>query len=326
MGPSGPATQKTIGQFLSQNYVLGQELACGAGMHHHFLQASFLQASLLKKMRGLFANRLPRIVRTTILGQELASRLKCAVPPLFHGREARARGHRFDTLAALRVARTDIMADAPLRQFRFTTPAGATEMILVRHGESAAVTPGSPLPLLDGHGNSPLGEVGVAQAERIAQRLHTLPIAAVYVTPLVRTHQTAAPLCDRLGQPFTAVPDLIEIGLGDWEGGMFRVKAAAADPVFAEMNRRERWDVIPGAECDDLFAERLDRAVGKIAAAHADELVVLVVHGGVVGSILARATGSRGFAFKDNDNGSISRIVVAEDLITVRSFNDVSHV
>jgi len=53
-------------------------------MHRHFLRDSFLQASLSvslfiwKKMRGLLANRLPRIVRMIILGLELSTPIRDA--------------------------------------------------------------------------------------------------------------------------------------------------------------------------------------------------------------------------------------------------------
>jgi probable phosphoglycerate mutase len=52
---------------------------------------------------------------------------------------------------------------------------------------------------------------------------------------------------------------------------------------------------------------------------------VVVTHGGVIGEVLANATGARGFAFIGADNASISHIVVEEDRITVRRFNDTTH-
>ena len=54
--------------------------------------------------------------------------------------------------------------------------------------------------------------------------------------------------------------------------------------------------------------------------------VVAVVHGGVIGHILAHATGASPFAFNGADNGSISRIVLHQDGIKTRSFNDNIHV
>ncbi|MED5336943.1 MAG: histidine phosphatase family protein, partial [Pseudomonadota bacterium] len=64
----------------------------------------------------------------------------------------------------------------------------------------------------------------------------------------------------------------------------------------------------------------------RIHAAHPDATVVAVVHGGVIGHILAYATGASGFSFHGADNGSISRIVVHGSAIKVRSFNETEHV
>jgi probable phosphoglycerate mutase len=53
--------------------------------------------------------------------------------------------------------------------------------------------------------------------------------------------------------------------------------------------------------------------------------VVVVVHGGVIGTLLSVATGSEGFAFITADNASISEIVVHGDRWIVRRFNDICH-
>ena len=211
------------------------------------------------------------------------------------------------------------------RQHRFRPPPGATTILLVRHGESAPAIPEQPFPLVDGHGDPPLHPEGHAQAERVAQRLRSEAIDAIYVTTLQRTHQTAAPLAAALGLTPLVERDLREVFLGEWEGGLLRAKAAAADPVYARVITEERWDVIPGAEPAAAFESRLLDGVRRIAAAHPDRVVVAVVHGGVIGQLLASATGSRPFAFTGADNGSISEIVVLGDHLAVRRFNDTAH-
>ncbi len=81
------------------------------------------------------------------------------------------------------------------RQQTFARPPGATEILLVRHGESRAATAEAPFPLVDGQGDPELHPNGREQARRVAQRLRHEKIAAVYVTNLRRTTETAAPLC-----------------------------------------------------------------------------------------------------------------------------------
>jgi probable phosphoglycerate mutase len=91
------------------------------------------------------------------------------------------------------------------------------------------------------------------------------------------------------------------------------------------MRELQRWDVIPGAESHESLSERVQRALDKIASAHPDQLVVAVVHGGVIGHIIASASGAMPFAFSGADNGSISHIVMQSGNVMVRRFNDSSH-
>lgn len=211
------------------------------------------------------------------------------------------------------------------RQHQFSAPSGATTVLLVRHGESAPARPGAPFALKDGHGDPELDPVGVAQAELVGERLATERVDAIYVTTLRRTHETAAPLATRLGLTPIVEADLREVFLGEWEGGELRARAAAADPIFQTIFEQERWDVIPGAEPMEEFDARLQRGLARIVAAHPDGRVVVVVHGGVIGQLLHRVTGSRPFAFAGADNASINEIVVVGDRTILRRYNDTSH-
>lgn len=211
------------------------------------------------------------------------------------------------------------------RQTRFVRPPGATEILLVRHGESKAASPDNPFPLVDGQGDPELHENGRHQAERVAERLKNHKIDAIYCTNLRRTAETAAPLSKYLGITPRVEPDLREVHLGEWEGGLLRIKAHEHDPLYQRMQAEERWDLIPGAESRDQLHERVMRGLKRIASNHADQLVVAVLHGGVIGHILAHATQARPFAFNGADNGSISHIVMVEERVLLRRFNDSSH-
>jgi 2,3-bisphosphoglycerate-dependent phosphoglycerate mutase len=214
---------------------------------------------------------------------------------------------------------------ASFRQRRFEPPADAVELVLVRHGESEAFVDGSPFPLVGGHGDPPLSPRGEEQARQVCARLAAAGIEAIYVTSLRRTAQTAAPLAQRLGLTPQIEKDLREVNLGEWEAGLFRKKVAENHPIAERMWTEERWDVIPGAEPAPAFAARIEGAIERIAAAHPDQRVAVVVHGGVIGQALALATGSRPFAFLGADNGSISRLVVTPQRWILRGYNDTAH-
>ncbi len=213
----------------------------------------------------------------------------------------------------------------PYRQYRFSAPPGACELLIVRHGESAPAVPDEPFPLTDGHGDPPLSPEGRWQAERLGERLSGERVDAIYVTTLRRTHETAAPLAARLGLTPVVEADLREVHLGEWEGGLLRQKTAEGDPIVGQMWAEERWDVIPGAESHEQLTGRVVPALERIAAAHPDQRVVVVVHGGVIGSLFAHASGCRAFAFVGADNASISHLVLHGPRWIIRRFNDTGH-
>jgi 2,3-bisphosphoglycerate-dependent phosphoglycerate mutase len=212
-----------------------------------------------------------------------------------------------------------------IRQIKFAPPPGATQVVLVRHGESAPHRPGQLFALVDGHGDPPLSELGQWQAERVGERLAHEDIAAIYVSTLVRTHETAAPLATHLGLEPIVEHDLREVFLGDWEGGLYREKALEGHPAFRTMQLEERWDAIPGGESNESLTTRTVGALERIHQNHPDQMVAVVVHGGVIGALLAHAARSRPFAFAGADNGSIHHLVMTEQRWIVRRYNDTGH-
>jgi probable phosphoglycerate mutase len=211
------------------------------------------------------------------------------------------------------------------RQFRFTLPPGATDLLVVRHGESAAARLDQPAPLVDGHSDPELAPEGREQAERLADRLAHEHIDAIYVTTLRRTAETAAPLAARLGLTPIVEPDLREVYLGEWEGLAFRKYVGERHPTAIRMFAEQRWDVIPGAESNESFAARVAAGLDRIIAAHPGQRVVVVVHGGVIGQILSHATGAALFGFVGADNASISQLVGMPKPLVMRRFNDTAH-
>jgi probable phosphoglycerate mutase len=216
-----------------------------------------------------------------------------------------------------------------VRQLSYVRPPGSTDVLLLRHGESVPAREDAPFDLVGGHGDPELDPRGVEQAERLADRLARREgdqaITAIYVTNLRRTAQTAAPLVDRIGVEPVVEPDLREVFLGEWEGGLYRLKVMQGDPIAVRMLEEERWDVIPGAEPDEEFTARVRRGIDTIASKHPDETVAVFTHGGVIGRAMAEAAGSRPFAFLAANNASINHIVVGNGHWTVRTFNDTAH-
>lgn len=206
----------------------------------------------------------------------------------------------------------------------FSLPAGATEVVLVRHGAVARPEPDA---LVGGHSDPQLSERGQRQAEATAARLDGEPIAAIFVTPLSRTAATAAPLAAATGIDSMVVEDLREVHLGDWEGPQFQQRTSAGDALTLRVFEEERWDVIPGAEPAEAFGRRVSEGLATVVERTGpDSIGVAVVHGGVIAEACRQVTGSRPFAFLTAENGSITRVVhLAEGGWLLRSFNGTTH-
>lgn len=220
------------------------------------------------------------------------------------------------------------MADRDsFEQAPYELPPGATEVIMVRHGASSPPVEGIPNPLIGGHSDPALADAGKAQAELVAEGLRHEPISAIFVSTLRRTGETAAPLAAAVGLEPVPLEDLREVFLGDFEGGVYRIKSAEGDPVIKEVFAREAWSAIPNAETFDDFGPRITRGVEEIVRrVGPDKAAVAVLHGAVIGQLCRQATASRPFAFVHADNGSVSRLVVGADgRWLLRSFNDIAH-
>lgn len=207
----------------------------------------------------------------------------------------------------------------------FVGPPGSTEIVLIRHGASADAVEGEDFEFFEGHGNPPLSEAGQVQARLVGERLAREAFSALYVSNLRRTLETAQPFMALSGLVPTVEPDIREVFLGEWEGGMFRQKVFDHDPIIMKMWQEQSWSVVPGAESAEAFTSRLRGAIGRIAAAHPDQKVAVFSHGAAIGELMAQATGSRPFAFVGADNASISRLVVTPDQWMVRGFNEITH-
>src|SRR2546423_6240326 len=116
-----------------------------------------------------------------------------------------------------------------------------TELLLIRHGRSADVVPGSEESL-----DPPLHEVGRAQAAALAERLADKQIDAIYSSDLKRAVETATPLAAPRGIDVVQRKELREVWLGDWERGEFRRRAGALDPEWLSVAPSRPWGQGPG--------------------------------------------------------------------------------
>jgi probable phosphoglycerate mutase len=210
-------------------------------------------------------------------------------------------------------------------QRALTAPPGAREVVLVRHG---SCDPPAPDGLIGGRSDPGLNARGLEEAAAAGVRLAREPVAAVFVSQLRRTAETAAPILARHPLEPVVDEDLGEVYLGEWEGHGIADRGNRGDPELARVFAEQDWGLIPGVEDMEGFGVRVRRGVEAAADAGSDgKVVVVVTHSAVIAEFLRQITGAAAFAFLHNTNGSISRAIRMPDGAWIlAAYNDTEHV
>jgi broad specificity phosphatase PhoE len=167
---------------------------------------------------------------------------------------------------------------------------GETTLYLVRHGR----TVGNALRQLHGATDLPLDAFGQRQAERIADRLAAEVRAdALLTSPLHRARTTAAIIGRRVDLTPEVVPGLIEMNFGDLEGLTLEQFAIEYPELAARAMDFEDDDLAwPNGESRRQFHTRVRETFQAILSRFANHSVIVVAHGGVLGSLLAQVEGN----------------------------------
>ncbi len=196
----------------------------------------------------------------------------------------------------------------------------AVELTLVRHG--ATILAGSAL--VGGQSNPPLSELGYRQAEALASQLGRVRASGVFVSPLLRALQTAAPLASELRLDPRTVDDLREVHLGLGEAALLSPQERGS--FVTSVLKAGRWDIRPGAESMASFGARVTGALKLVATAVGDGHAIVVTHGGVIAEACRQATSSEPLAFLAAlGHASITRVTWADGRLFIAGFNDVAH-
>jgi 2,3-bisphosphoglycerate-dependent phosphoglycerate mutase len=154
-------------------------------------------------------------------------------------------------------------------------------LYLVRHGESAFNAAGR----IQGQLDPPLSELGQRQGQALAAALATLPIEAVYCSPLQRAMQTAAPLAAELKLELRTLDGLKELNAGIFQG---KTWPEVHDEFPAEAARWTSQDPdfrIPQGESRRELMSRGRAAFDTIRECGCRQVAV-VAHGGILAAAL----------------------------------------
>lgn len=157
-----------------------------------------------------------------------------------------------------------------------------TRVILVRHGETHWNREGR---IQGYHSDSPLTDIGLAQARAVAARLAAEGIDALYSSDLGRTRQTVEPIAAATRIAAVNEPGVRERNYGIFEGCTFAEIEQIFPEEFAKYRTRDPHYSIQGGESAVQFRDRIIKALAGIAERHPGQRSVVVTHGGVVGSM-----------------------------------------
>jgi len=148
-----------------------------------------------------------------------------------------------------------------------------TELILARHGETAW----NVAEVFRGQSDVDLNEVGLKQAELLADYLRGRKIEAVYSSPLQRALKTARAIASRQRLEVIVSQGLNDLKFGEWEGMQVTEVRKKYPALFAEWEQTPHLVKIPGGESLDNVAQRAMALVSEVTARRSGA-VVFVAH------------------------------------------------
>jgi probable phosphoglycerate mutase len=152
-------------------------------------------------------------------------------------------------------------------------------LVLARHGQTDAnlgllldsLPPGPPL-----------NELGLRQADELADALAVEPVDGVYASTALRAQQTAQPIAARHGLTVEITAGLHEVFMGDLEGTTGEESLMAFLAVAKAWSAGELDRALPGGESALDAIGRFTDAIAGIRARHSHGVIVAVTHGAVL--------------------------------------------
>lgn len=183
-------------------------------------------------------------------------------------------------------------------------------LLLIRHGQTPANVRGE---LDTAHPGPGLTRLGTAQAAAIPAALAAESIDGIFVSTLVRTQLTAAPLAASLGLDARVLPGIHEIEAGDLEMATDHASYRRYLGTAYSWGTGNRDVVMPGGTTGHAFFDRFDTSVAQVLSSGAST-AVMVSHGAAMRvwvAGVAKDMRTEDAAEKDLDNTAL--IVLEHD-------------
>ena len=199
----------------------------------------------------------------------------------------------------------------------------STILYAVRHGETQWNRAGK----MQGWHDSPLTELGLAQARAVANGIDGRQVEVIYSSDLKRAVDTANIIAQKLDVQVNIDPRLRERNMGEMEGLTHEMYGEIApDQLKQYLTFDPQWP-IPGGESLIQRSERCISAANDICSKHPGQTILFVAHGGVLSSFFHHAIGRdlslpRCFSLF---NACISRFTVNNNNWILDTWGDIAH-
>lgn len=160
------------------------------------------------------------------------------------------------------------------------------DLLLVRHGVSEHNTSDV---ISGGTSNPNLSQAGVKQVEEVSKIIDNNKIDQVYASPLIRAKRTAQILTD-FQKDIITDGRLKEMDFGSWEGQHaeeLKVKCPDAFDDLGTINSKYTKYAKNG-ETFEQVADRVEEFLAEIQPYSNDKTIMVVCHGFVIRSLIAR--------------------------------------
>ena len=197
-------------------------------------------------------------------------------------------------------------------------------LIIVRHGESEWNRVGR----YQGQRDAQLSELGLRQANALAQRLRHEPIDVIFTSQLQRAAKTAEAIARfHLEVPLEYAPEIMEINHGDWEGLLTKEVLERYGDGLHEWHWHPTRAQMPNGESFSNILKRVLDFKERLIEQYYERNVLLSTHDVVVKILVADALGMNMDRINRIwvTNASVSVIEYSDDLPYLVSLSEACH-
>ena len=153
-------------------------------------------------------------------------------------------------------------------------------IFLSRHGQTDWNVKG----LFQGVTDIPLNDVGIGQAQALAESMMGSGVKRVFTSELSRANLTGQIVADKLGIPCEKIPGIQEIGLGIWQGYTWEEIQKKWPEVAYRWTQEPLTFCMENGETYQHLIDRFVAAIHKILRENQEDVMV-VSHGGCLHTI-----------------------------------------